>query len=60
MKKLPIAKMRRRLGMWYADMHYPNRRIYSVGPFQHFGDLATWVANRADVGKCVTEAIGTR
>ena len=62
MRLLPTAKIRRRLGLWYVDLHYPTRKkkIMSVGPFQQFGSCATWVVNRADAGKCITEAIGTR
>lgn len=62
MRLMPIAKIRRRIGMWYVDLYYPTRRrkIISVGPFQQFGSCATWVANRADADKCITEAIGTR
>lgn len=62
MRLMPNAKIRRRLGLWYVDLHYPTRKknVYSVGPFQQFESCATWVVERADSNKCITEAIGTR
>lgn len=62
MRLMPIAKIRRRIGLWYVDLHHPTRtrKVMTVGPFQQFGSCATWVSNRADDGKCLTEAIGTR